>query len=63
MRALFNGICGKCGQFRSRCATVCLLRNCAKDGVESREVALCELCRRLCRGNYRVHPKHKGKKP
>jgi hypothetical protein len=59
VKAAFNGTCGICKQFRPRCATVAV-RGCNAWGDRDvRVMTLCEECRKECRNNYRLHPKHK----
>jgi protein-arginine kinase activator protein McsA len=55
--ALFNAICSHCGQQRPRCATVTLIRD-----HRSIRAVLCEVCRKVLAGEYRLVTEHKGKK-
>ena len=51
MKGVFNGTCGRCEIFRPRCARVIMMNG------EKR--ILCNYCRTLLRGRFRVCPEHK----
>jgi hypothetical protein len=52
MKALFNGRCERCGDFKPRCANVVLVN-------VGTAMILCDGCRRVMRGKYRLAAKHK----
>ncbi len=58
MKAAFNGHCNSCDTFKPRCATVYF-----KPGSKSKygggPVTLCNECRRLLYGIFRLDAKHK----
>ena len=49
---MFNGTCSKCGVFKPRCATVTFI-------PFAKGVTLCDICRKVYKGTYRLHDKHK----
>lgn len=59
MKALFNEVCGRCGKFSPRCADVFLRVTGKATQYHGTPTTLCELCRKVNRGKFRVDDKHK----
>lgn len=59
MKALVNGVCHLCNQFRPRCAWVTMR---ISDAGRTEPMLLCEGCRKVYRGQYRVDARHRSGK-
>jgi predicted metal-binding protein len=59
MKALFNGTCEKCDQFKPRCARVHIRRPGKATQYCPETIVVCEDCRRLINGQYRLAEQHR----